>query len=123
MNTVMLTKPIFTFLFAVLLSGHMGSNAQVKYIPVKDGQGVFNVVYNNPEGDRFVLQIQDEEGNQLYQNAFTDKNFTRNFQLADPESYLKLVFVIRNLSDHSTQRFEVESKTQLVEDVNVQEVK
>jgi hypothetical protein len=123
MNTVMLTKPIFTFLFAVLLSGHMGSNAQVKYIPVKDGQGVFNVVYNNLEGDRFVLQIQDEEGNQLYQNAFTDKNFTRNFQLADPESYLKLVFVIRNLSDHSTQRFEVESKTQLVEDVNVQEVK
>ena len=123
MNTVMLTKPIFTFLFAVLLSSHMGSNAQVKYIPVKDGQGVFNVVYNNPEGDRFVLQIQDEEGNQLYQNAFTDKNFTRNFQLADPESYLKLVFVIRNLSDHSTQRFEVESKTQLVEDVKVEEVK
>jgi hypothetical protein len=119
----MLTKPIFTFLFAVLLSSHMGSNAQVKYIPVKDGQGVFNVVYNNPEGDRFVLQIQDEEGNQLYQNAFTDKNFTRNFQLADPESYLKLVFVIRNLSDHSTQRFEVESKTQLVEDVKVEEVK
>jgi hypothetical protein len=123
MNTVMLTKPIFTFLFAVLLGGHIGSNAQVKYIPVKDGQGVFNVVYNNPEGARFVLQILDQDGNQLYQNVFTDKSFSRNFQLADPESYLKLVFVIRNLGDRSTQRFEVESKTQLVEDVNVQEVK
>jgi hypothetical protein len=123
MNAVTLTKPIVAFLFSVLLSGHIGGNAEVKYIPAKEGRGVFNVVYNNPEGSRFVLQILDQDGNQLYQNVFADKKFTKNFQLADPDSYNKLVFVIRNLDDKSSQRWEVSTNTQLIEDVNVREVR
>jgi hypothetical protein len=123
MNVVMLTKQIFPFLFSVLLGGHGVGTAEVKYIPVKEGQGVFNVVYNNPEGSRFVLQIQDQDGNQLYQHAFTDKKFAKNFQLADPDSYLKLVFVIRNLDDKSFQRWEVSTDTRLIEDVDVRELK
>jgi|GEM_PF-5919240 hypothetical protein len=123
MNAVTLTKPIVALLFSVLLSGHIGGNAEVKYIPAKEGRGVFNVVYNNPEGSRFVLQILDQDGNQLYQKAFADKKFNKNFQLADPDSYLKLVFVIRNLDDKSSQRWEVSTNTRLIEDVDVQEIK
>jgi hypothetical protein len=81
------------------------------------------VVYDNPEGSRFLLQILDEDGNQLYQRAFTDKKFTRNFQLADPDSYNKLVFVIRNLNDKSSRRWEVSTNTQVIEDVNVKELR
>jgi hypothetical protein len=126
MNAVFLTKPIVAFLLSALIGGS-GSNAGtagVTYIPVNDSQGVFHVVYDNTTGSRFVLQILDQEGNELYQKVFKDKNFNRNFQLADPESYHRLKFVIRNLGgDHSFQSFEVEASTHLVEDVNVQEVK
>jgi hypothetical protein len=123
MNAVSLTKTALAFLFPLLLDGHIGGNAAVKYIPAKEGRGVFNVVYDNPEGSRFLLQILDEDGNQLYQSAFTDKKFSRNFQLADPDSYNKLVFVIRNLNDKSSRRWEVSTKTQVIEDVNVKELR
>src|ERR1700743_3641156 len=93
--------------------------AEANYIPISDNQGVFNVVYHNAAASRFTLQILDEAGDQLFQHTYTDKDFSRRFQLAEPDSYTKLIFVIRNLSDHSSQRFEVETSTHLIEDVNV----
>ena len=124
MNAVILTKPIITFLFSVLLNGgHSAGTAEVTYIPVTASEGVFHVVYNNATGSRFVVQILDQDGDQLYQKAFTDTSFTRDYQLADPDSYSKLIFVIRNLGDHSSQRFEVEANAHLIENVNVREVK
>jgi hypothetical protein len=125
MNAVSLAKPIVAFLFSALLgSGGSGARtADVTYIPVTENQGVFKVVYNNEAGSRFVLQILDEDGNQLYRKIFTDKKFSKNFELADPDSYSRLVFVIHNLGDKSFQRFEVEARTHLIEDVNVREIK
>jgi hypothetical protein len=120
---------IFTFALGAigLANGTIGSDspntAEVTYIPVPEGQGLFHVAYNNVKGSRFVLQILDQDGNQLYQNVFADKKFSRNFQMADPDSYLKLVFVIRNLGDQSFQRFEAETNAHMIEDVDVREIK
>jgi hypothetical protein len=124
MNAVPLTKTIVTFLLSVLSgSGHRAGNAELKYIPTSETQGVYNVAYDNEAGSRFVLEIEDQDGDRLYQNIFSDKLFNKNFQLADPESYTKLVFIIRNLGDHSLQRWEVEARTHLVEEVKVDEIK
>lgn len=123
MNAITLTKPIGIFLFWALMGVPPAEKADVTYVPLNEGQGVFNVIYNNPQGSRWVLQILDQDGNQLYHNIYTDKKFIRNFQLTDPDDYPKLVFVIRNLGDKSLQRFEVESKTHLIEEVAVKEVK
>jgi hypothetical protein len=98
------------------------SAAEVKYISGKNGEFFFNVLYTNTSGSRFSLVIQDEYGNQLYQNFYTDKKFDKKFKLADPESFGKLVFVIRNYSDNSVERFEVDSDNRLIEDVEVKEV-
>jgi hypothetical protein len=123
MNAVSL-KAILPFLFSAFTGfGHSAGTADVKYIPVSETQGVYNVTYNNQAGSRFVLQIEDQNGNQLYQNIFSDKQFNKNFQLADPESYTTLVFLFRNLGDHSLQRFQVETNTHLVEDVQVTEIR
>jgi hypothetical protein len=78
-----------------------------------------SVAYTNVTGSRFSLQILDENGNQLYQGVSTAKFFHQRFRLAEPDNYNKLVFVIRNLGDHSYQRFEVDASTHLVEDVDV----
>jgi hypothetical protein len=98
------------------------ATAEVKYIPDAQGQGIFNVQYNNVAGSRFTICVMDADGNQLYQNIYTDKKFDKNFRLAEPDSYEKLIFIIRNLADNSIQRFEVVASSHLVEDVDVREV-
>ncbi len=99
------------------------SAAEVKYIAGKDGDVLFNVVYNNATGGRFSVIVLDEFGNQLYQSVFSDKKFDRKFKLADPESTTSLTFVIRNYGDNSEQRFQVAASNRLIEDVEVKEVK
>ena len=99
------------------------ATAEVKYIPGAQGQGIFNVQYNNAAGSRFTICVLDDGGNQLYQNIYKDKKFDKNFRLADPDSYGKLIFVIHNLADNSEQRFEVMASSHLVEDVDVREVR
>jgi len=106
------------------VNGSKSANtADVKYITSQDGDGIFNVRYNNEGGNRFSLVVLDADGDQLYANVFSDKNFDKNFRLADPESFRKLVFVIHNLADNTTQRFEVEATTHEVEEVDVKELK
>ena len=98
------------------------ATAEVKYIATKEGDGLFNVVYNNAAGSRFSIAVLDEYGNRLYQAYFSDRKFDRKFKLADPESASKLTFVIRNYGDNSVQRFQVDATNQFVEDVQVTEV-
>jgi hypothetical protein len=99
------------------------ATAEVKYIAAKNGDGMFNVVYNNAAGTRFSVVVLDEYGNQLYQGFFSDRKFDRKFKLADPESTSKLTFVIRNFSDNTVQRFQVDATSRLVEDVQVKELR
>ena len=99
------------------------ATAEVKYIAAKDGDGLFNVIYNNAAGSRFSVVVLDEYGDQLYQGFFTDRSFNRKFKLADPEITSKLTFVIRNFGDNSVQRFQVDATSQLIEDVEVTEVR
>jgi hypothetical protein len=99
------------------------ATAEIKYIATKEGDGIFNVIYNNAAGSRFSIAVLDEFGNQLYQGFFSDRKFNRKFQLADPESTTKLTFIIRNYGDNSVQRFEVDATSQFVEDVQVTELR
>lgn len=105
-------------------TGNTGASAaEVKYIPGKDGEYLFNVVYNNASGSRFSLVVLDEEGNQLFQGLYNDKKFDKKYKLADPDAFGKVTFVIRNFGDNSVQRWEVAANSRMVEDIEVKEVK
>jgi hypothetical protein len=113
---------------AVLANGHdpvspkgSASTAEVKYIGGKTGEFIFNVVYNNTAGSRFSLRVLDADRNQLYENFYTEKKFDKKFMINDAEG--KVTFVIKNYQDNSTQSFEVNANTRLVEDIEVKEVK
>jgi hypothetical protein len=113
---------------AALANGHdpfspkgSASTAEVKYIGGKTGELIFNVVYNNTTGGRFSLRVLDADGNQIYQNFYTDKKFDKKFMINDAEG--KVTFVLKNYQDNSTQSFEVNANTRLVEDIEVKEVK
>ena len=98
------------------------STAQVRYISGKEGESYFNVVYNNASGSRFIVVVLDAEGTELFQSAYSDKQFNKTFKLADASEFTKLTFVIRNFGDNSVQRFEVKANSRLVEDVEVKEI-
>ncbi len=105
-------------------TGNTGASAaEVKYIPGKDGEYLFNVVYNNASGSRFSLIVLDEQGDQLFQSQYTDKKFDKKYKLADPDAFGKVTFVIRNFGDNSVQRWEVNTNSRMVEDIEVKEVK
>lgn len=53
------------------IGDHSAATAEVKYIAAKDGEGLFNVIYNNAAGARFSIGVLDEYGNQLYQGVFS----------------------------------------------------
>jgi hypothetical protein len=102
--------------------GNSANTAEVKYVTRQQGEGVFNVSYNNAAGNRFSLVVLDADGDQLYSYVYSEKNFEKNFKLADPENFRKLIFIIRNLDDHTTQRFEVEATGHEEEQVEVTEL-
>jgi hypothetical protein len=99
------------------------STAEVFYVGSREGQPLFNVMYNNAAGSRFSVSITDAEGYELYRNSYSDKKFDKKFEIADAVPQGKLTLTIRNFSDNSEQSFEINANTLLVEDVEVKEVK
>jgi len=102
---------------------HVAGIADVSWVPNHDGNPLFRVTYDNESGAGFTVVVIDDDGDQLFRGYFTDRKFDKFFQVADPESYGKLTFVIRNIADNTSQRFEVMSTDRLVVNVEVKEVK
>jgi hypothetical protein len=72
---------------------------------------------DNPTGGKFSVIVIDEEGNQIFQEIYTDKKFDKRFKLPKAEKN-KLTFVIRNFKTADVkQTFEINTK--YVEDVVV----
>ncbi len=99
------------------------STAEVFYVGSLEGQPLFTVMYNNVEGSRFSISIKDNEGYELFKNAYSDTKFDKKFEIADVVPGGKLTLTITNYKDNSEQTFEINANTLLVEDVEVTEVK
>src|ERR1700722_15017543 len=67
----------------------------VRYLGTQDDMLIFNVSYDNPEGNRFLVTVKDQDGTQLYQSLFWDKEFYKQFKLPKSDRD-KIIFVIRN---------------------------
>jgi len=93
--------------------------AEVKYTGVdKYNQLSFNVKYSNPSGNTFTLSVLDENGESLFKSFYGDKQFDKTFKLPKSE-VSKLTFVIEDGRDSYKQKFDVNIKTQIIEDVTV----
>jgi hypothetical protein len=93
--------------------------AEVKYTGVdKYNQLSFNVKYSNPSGNTFTLSVLDENGESLFKSFYGDKQFDKTFKLPKSE-VSKLTFVIEDGRDAYKQKFDVNIKTQIVEDVTI----
>jgi len=93
-------------------------NITVKYLGTQDDVIVFNVSVNNPNGNKFSVIVTDNEGNQLFQEVYNDKQFDKKFKLPKSETG-KLSFVVRNFKDASDDVHSFEVSNRIVEDVVV----
>jgi len=91
--------------------------AEVKYTGIdKLNQLSFNVKYSNPSGNTFTLSVLDENGESIFKSFYGDKQFDKTFKLPKGE-VSKLTFVIEDGRDSFKQKFDVNIKTQVIEDV------
>ncbi len=138
-NTTLLSKFFKTTAVVFLLSGGYAVaqsrtvSAPIEYAGTGIGKTVINhlssdnqsmlfeVKVENAGGENFTIVVKDDEGNTLYRNAFTEKNFTKKFRLPKAEA-TKITFQIRSSSGNMAESFEINSNTRMVEEVVVKKV-
>lgn len=92
-------------------------NAVVSCLKLEEGQVYFNVKFENADGGRFDILVNDVNGDNLYHAAFSGKNFNRVFRA--PVENGKLVIIIRDGKDKTSHKFELSTESKMVQQILV----
>jgi hypothetical protein len=92
-------------------------NASVSCLKMEEGQVYFNVKFENADGGRFDILVNDANGDNLYRATFTGKNFNKVFRA--PVENGKLVIVIRDSKDKVDHKFELSTESRMVQQILV----
>ena len=128
LNTFSLVKKTVIMLLAVILTLNSATakvsdstideeNASVSCLKMEEGQVYFNVKFENAEGGRFDILVNDANGDNLYRATFTGKNFNKVFRA--PVENGKLVIVIRDSKANTSHKFELSTESKMVEQILV----
>jgi hypothetical protein len=91
----------------------------VKYTGVDaNNQLSFNVKYLNPAGSTFTLVVLDEAGETLFKAFYDNRSFNKTFKLPKSEVN-KVTFVIEDSKNGVKEKFTVNVKTSVKEEVIV----
>ena len=97
----------------------LSSTAEVAYAGLQDGMLAFKVNYKNLTGEKFTLKVKDSNGDIIYIQDFTDKNFNKTFLLSRDIDTEHFTFIIGKKGDEATQSFKVNFSTKVLENVVV----
>jgi len=128
LNTFSLGKKTVIILLAVIVtftsatakvsdSTFDDENASVSCLKMEEGQVYFNVKFENADGGRFDILVNDASGDNLYRATFTGKNFNKVFRA--PVENGKLVIVIRDSKDKTSHKFELSTESKMVQQILV----
>ena len=92
-------------------------DATVSCLKMEEGQVYFNVKFENTDGGRFDILVNDVNGDNLYRATFTGKNFTKVFRA--PVDNGKLVIIIRDSKLKTDHRFELSTESRMVQQILV----
>jgi hypothetical protein len=95
-------------------------NATVSCLKMEEGQVYFNVKFENADGGRFDILVNDVTGDNLYRATFTGKNFNKVFRA--PVENGKLVIIIRDSKEKTSHRFELSTESKMVQQILVKRV-
>ena len=91
--------------------------ASVSCLKMEEGQVYFNVKFDNADGGRFDIVVNDANGENLYRATFTGKNFNKVFRA--PVDNGKLVIIIRDVKDRTSHTFELTTESKMVQQIYV----
>ena len=92
-------------------------NASVSCLKMEEGQVYFKVNFENADGGRFDILVNDVNGDNLYRATFTGQHFNKVFRA--PVENGKLVIIIRDSKDKTDHRFELSTESRLVQQILV----
>ncbi|HEY4061994.1 MAG TPA: hypothetical protein VGM30_08845 [Puia sp.] len=96
--------------------------SSVKFLGIQDDMILFNVSYPNPEAGKFSLIVKDQDGSVLYQGAYAEKGFYKQFRLPKTDRD-RITFIIRNNREADIVRsFEINVNSHFVADVDIRKL-
>ncbi|HWB27034.1 MAG TPA: hypothetical protein VG738_16240 [Chitinophagaceae bacterium] len=95
------------------------TQATVQFAGAADNALYFNVKVANANGDKFTITVTDKEGDVLYTNEFSEKNFDKKFKLLKSDDISAYNFRITSSNKSLDQTFSVSATTKVVDDVTV----
>jgi hypothetical protein len=68
----------------------------VKYVGTENGRLVFNIVFDNPTGEKFALIIKNDAGDIVFHQQFNETHFAKNVYFENTDEDINPTFVIRS---------------------------
>jgi hypothetical protein len=96
---------------------------ELKYVGKVHEQPIFQLNIENTQNEDLYLSLEDEVGNILYTEKFSEKNFSKKFQFDLSQSTTtKIKMTVSTKSSRQSQVFEINNVQTLVENVVVTKV-
>ncbi|HUQ96424.1 MAG TPA: hypothetical protein VM010_02080 [Chitinophagaceae bacterium] len=124
-----LFKPFMVALLVVGLTNAASAQAtdkqketpvEVKYVGSETGKPLFQIAFNNPQGEEVAVTLRDENGFTIYSDVTKDKSYARKLQFNELDNdKMKLTLILRSKKDTQSQTFEITKNIRTVEDVAV----
>src|SRR5687768_9349473 len=117
-NWSKMSKTLFIlalFSFSFLLSSDVKANdnvktaiAEIKYMGNVDGNPVFQISFDNKDGEEVYLALRDENGNTIYADYVKGNNYSRKIQFDGVDlSDIKLTLSLRSKNGTKKQNFQI----------------
>lgn len=90
----------------------------VQYTGTTEKGVVFNVQFENPSAQKFILIIRNADGDVVYRAQFNDVHFNKNVLFAKEDEVVNPTFIVRT-ADNQEVKQTLEVKRKIVEDVIV----
>ena len=112
--------PLSTTILFAAAGDNTEKPAVVKYMGTINDQIVFQLNYDNKDGQPFYVTVKDAEGVTLYNAKFNEKNFSKQFRFYKSElGNADLLFTVATQNEKQSQTFKVATTSRIVEEVVV----
>ncbi len=71
------------------------AQVSVKYVGTSNNQVVFQVVFDNPTGEKFALIIKNDAGDVVYHQQFNETHFAKNVYFENTDNEIQPTFIVR----------------------------
>jgi hypothetical protein len=95
------------------------NTASVKFTGSTDNALFLDLKVNNPNGDKFKLIIQDNDGMVLFTKEYSDTSFAKKIKILKDENNSHYNISIRSSNKNLENNFEVSTVSKTIEDVIV----